>query len=244
MTITIVTLIVMTALGGFVVGISGFGFALVTTPVLLLIIPQPGVVILNLTLSVALRITLLIHTRKLIDYRQAVPIVIGGLIGMEIGIIALKHVNTTVMKIGAQSLIIVLSSIYLIRATRMRPVNDRSSILKICVGAIGGALNTTVSISGPPIVLWLLSQQLNAAAFRATITAVAVTLNVLGIGLLLNLGTDQSAWLWLAVAALPCAALGMWFGNRLLPRIHQSTFIRGAATVVIITSLIGIIVSV
>lgn len=243
MILTIVVSILITALGGFAVGIAGFGFALVTTPILLLIIPQSGVVILNLTVSVVLRIALLIHTRKLIDYHQAIPIIIGGLIGMEVGIIGLKHLNTSTMKIGAQSLIIVLSSMYLFRAAKMRPVTDRFSILKTGVGFLSGALNTTVSVSGPPIVLWLLSQQLTAPAFRATITAVSVTLNIIGIGLLLNLGADQSTWLWLAVATLPSAAIGMWFGNRLLPRVQQTTFIRGAVTLVIIASLIGITMS-
>jgi uncharacterized membrane protein YfcA len=68
-------------------------------------------------------------------------------------------------------------------------------------GFFSGALTTSISISGPPLVLWLEAQRLTPAEFRATLAAAFLTLNLVGVAILL--ATNSGATL----DAVPLAGL-------------------------------------
>jgi uncharacterized membrane protein YfcA len=57
-------------------------------------------------------------------------------------------------------------------------------------GFVSGALTTSISISGPPLVLWLEAQRLPPAEIRATLAAAFLALNVIGAVVLLASTND------------------------------------------------------
>lgn len=229
--------------GGFATGTGGFGFALVTTPVLLLVLPPPLIVLTNLAVSVVLRVPLLWSDRRHIVGRQAALIGVGGLIGLPLGVLLLTRLDARALTIGAHVVIIVLSVVYLVGAKRVPRLPDPGGLGRVLVGIGSGALNTSVSVSGPPLVLWLLNQELSGRAFRATVSAVGLGLNLVGVVLLIRAGTAQVSWLLVAAAALPAAALGTALGHAMLGRLSQAVFARAAALFVVVTSITGLVLA-
>lgn len=228
-------------LGGFVTGAAGFGFGLVTTPILLWVLSAPMVVITNLATSVALRVPLLWVDRRHISLSQAAPLILGGALGMPLGVLVLTRFSDDEVRISAGVLIIFLSIAQLIGSERLAPLNPRRGLTGLSVGAASGALNTSISLSGPPMVLWLLNQGMRGKSFRGTISAASLILNAVGIVLLIKADLAQTSWLLLPLAAYPAAATGAWLGNSALRHMSPGVFGRVAALGVIVVSFVAVV---
>lgn len=229
--------------GGVATGGGGFGFALVTTPVLLWVLPPPLIVLTNLAMSVALRVPLTWSERRHVVGRQAALLGVGGLIGLPIGVVLLTRLDGRVLTTAAHAVIILLSTTYLVGAERLPRLPDPGGLGRVLVGIGSGALNTSVSVSGPPLVLWLLNQQLSGRPFRATMSVLGLGLNLIGVVLLIRTGAAELSWLVVTAAALPAAALGTVLGHVVLGRLSQAVFVRAAALFVVVTSATGLLVA-
>ena len=87
------------------------------------------------------------------------------------------------------------------------------------VGFLGGFLNGSISIGGPPVILFLTSQGTSKDTFRANLAAYfALTggLATLGFALVGLLTRDVMVY---AAALVPAALLGIYVGVRLSTRI-------------------------
>lgn len=226
--------------GGFVTGAGGFGFGLVTTPILLWILTAPMVVVTNLATSVALRVPMLWVDRPFINLRQAAPLIVGGALGMPLGLVVLSRFSNEEVRLSAGVLIIVMSACQLIGSERLPPVNPLGGLTGMSVGVASGALNTSISLSGPPMVLWLLNQRMHGKAFRGTMSSASLLMNATGIWLLIHAHLAKASWLWLPVAAYPAAAVGAWLGNNALRHMSPRIFSRVAASGVILASAVAI----
>lgn len=229
--------------GGVATGGGGFGFALVTTPVLLWVLPPPLIVLTNLALSVALRVPLIWSDRGYVVGRQAALLGAGGLIGLPLGVVLLTRLDGRILTTAAHAVIILLSATYLVSAERLPRLPDRGGLGRLLVGIGSGALNTSISVSGPPLVLWLLNQQLSGRDFRATMSVLGLGMNLIGVVLLIRAGTAELSWLVVAAAALPAAALGALLGHVALGGLSQALFVRAAAVFVVVTSATGLLVA-
>ena len=244
MSVTAWTLtVIVSVLGGFVTGVGGFGFGLVTTPVLLWVLPAPLVVVINLTTSVALRIPLLWADRAFVNVRQALLIAVGGAVGMPAGVFVLLTFSDREIRLTAGLLIIVLSAAQLTGTDRLAPLPSFRGLTAFSVGATAGVLNTSISLSGPPMVLWLLNQRVHGRHFRATISAASLVLNATGVLILMKSGVAESSWLLVPLLTYPAAGLGTVLGHLALGRISAAFFVRYAALTVIGTSLLTVIFS-
>ena len=64
----------------------------------------------------------------------------------------------------------------------------------VTAGLASGALTTSVSLSGPPLVLWFRARGLSPAEMRASLAAAFLFLNLIGAGLLLAAGDGFDAF--------------------------------------------------
>lgn len=236
--------VVVSVIGGFATGVGGFGFGLVTTPILLWVLPAPLVVVINLATSVALRVPLLWVDRKYFLPRQSFLIAMGGAAGMPLGIVALLHFSDREIRVAAGFLIIILSLAQLSGVDRFGPLPGLRGFSALSVGATSGALNTSISLSGPPMVLWLLNQRVRGRPFRGTISAASLALNTGGVVLLIMSGLAKPFWLLVPLLTYPAAGLGAYLGHVLLGRIPAKAFARIAALAVIGTSALTVIFSI
>ncbi len=86
-------------------------------------------------------------------------------------------------------------------------------------GLASGALTTSVSLSGPPLVLWFRARGLTPAEMRASLAAAFLFLNLVGAALLFAAGEDFDAFqpdVLVPLLALVVAGhlLGSWLFRR------------------------------
>jgi len=96
------TAIIMLAIfiASFSQGLVGFGFGLISVPFLVLFLPPSLVVPLICMLATVLTGVVLVEARKWVDVKKITPLFIGGVLGMPLGIWALKVVDADVIKIS------------------------------------------------------------------------------------------------------------------------------------------------
>lgn len=199
--------------------VTGFGFAIIGTPFLLLIFPVPMAIQVNIILSLSLSGVMIFNLHREIDYDLFKKLIIGSLPGLFIGIYGYLYLNMQVIKIGIGVLIIGLT-IFLIAKLPIK----RSTTKDYLTGGISGLLTTSIGVPGPPLLLYFTGANLAPITLRST--ALAYYLLVFSVSLVMQIyfgGTNKMTWL-AALSALPALFVGVFLGQLLIKRISQQTF--------------------
>ena len=221
-------------LAGFVRAISGFGFALVATPLLLFVFDPKSVVVIIIILGMLTGLLLLFRTRHYIDRRRALIMCGSGILGIPIGAYLLSSLNPSIIKLIIAILIIPLSIILLLGHSHQF---KRDSLGCGISGFLGGLLGASTSFSGPPVVLFLLNQGLVKERFVGTLTAYFVFMGIASVVAFSSLGMVTIDILLKVAMLLPTTILGFYIGIKVLPRINATLFRRIAASIVSVAAL-------
>lgn len=134
-------------------GVVGFGFALVSTPLLLLLgIPLPTTVVINLVLGVCTRLSVALRFARSVEVSRVLPLLVGYVPGMAIGWLVLEVLPPDMLRtmIGATVLLAAL-------VLGITQTSDRKFGLggTTCVGTASGVMGVVGSLNGiPPAVLF------------------------------------------------------------------------------------------
>jgi len=204
-------------------GVTGFGFSLVCTPLLLLAgFSLPDVVIVNLTISGTTRVATVVRLRHFVNRRRAGWLVLGVVPGLLLGFLVRESVDDAVLKVGAGALAVVVAVYLLARSPAALPGNagPPPRLHSWIAGVLGGFLGITTSLNGPPPVILLSRQRAEPREFVADMAVYLLVGNGLAL-LLIQLGGGLALdRLWLLLACwLPVGllgnALGLAYGSRL-----------------------------
>jgi len=139
--------------GGFVSGLAGFGTALMALGIWLYVLPPALAVPLVLICSVASQISTLPAMWRVIDFKLAMPFVIGGLAGMPVGALLVEHADPSHFKLSVGAMLLVFpTALFFIRKPMALPVGGRGA--DAAVGFAGGILGGLAGLSGPLPILW------------------------------------------------------------------------------------------
>lgn len=231
-------------------GVTGFGFALVCTPLLLLAgFPLTDVVIVNLTISGVARLLAVARLRSFVNRRRALWLVLGCVPGLLIGLFLRDAVDESVLKVGAGTVAVAVAAYLLFRppAPRADDAGPPPRLQSGVAGLLGGFLGMTTSLNGPPPVILLSRQRAEPREFIADMAVYLIFCN--GIAILLialsgsldldRLGPLLALWL---PGALIGNTVGLAYGSRLPVDVFRAVtlilvMITGLATVV--TTLAG-----
>lgn len=204
-------------------GATGFGFALVCTPLLLLAgFPLQDVVVVNLTISGLTRVATVATLRRSVNRRRAGWLVLGVVPGLLFGLAVRGAVDEAVLKVVAGTVAVGVAAYLLARPPGPRPVDagPPPRLPSGIAGLLGGFLGITTSLNGPPPVILLSRQRAEPREFVADMAVyllVGNALTLLAIQLGGGLALDR-LWLllvcWLPVGLLG-NALGLAYGSRL-----------------------------
>jgi hypothetical protein len=92
------------------------------------------------------------------------------------------------------------------------------------VGFASGALTTSISVSGPPIVLWLEARGVRPEEFRASLAASFLALNLAGGALLVGLEGAETVAAGTLLALLGLVAAGYVLGALAFRRFDRERF--------------------
>lgn len=161
-------------LASIVQGSVGFGFALIAVPLLTFILPMKVIVPMVVVYSLITNIMVMITARRHIRLSQIWIMIFCGIAGIPMGILGLKHLSPEGLKVML-GLLICITAISMAKGYRVK--FKRMKMAYGVTGFISGVLNGGLSMSGPPIVLFLSNEGYDKHAFRANLTAYATITN-------------------------------------------------------------------
>ncbi len=221
--------------GGLVQGCMGFGLAMVVVPPLLMVLPAAIVVPTIILLSLFNTSAMTWHLRADVRKDLTFPLVAGAALGIPLGIYLLKTFEGPAFKAGVGIFILVLAAVLLSGWTR--PLRDPHWAL-YPVGFLGGFLNGSISMSGPPVILFLTSQGTPKDTFRANLAAYFTLSGVLAtIGFAIARVLTWEVLIY-AATIVPAALIGTYIGVKLSTRVSQELFRRLTLLCVIVMGLV------
>lgn len=204
-------------LGYLVLGITGFGSALVVVPLLAGQWPLAEVVALAIWLDIPASILHGGLNLKLVSWtelRRMIPsMAVGALLGLLV--IGLLDRAWMLLGLGAYVAFVGLRS--------LRPRTDRFKAAPSWAHLAGltvGLVEVMFATAGPLVVTWLQRRLDDVAALRATVPVVMVFAGSIAVAMLAH--SDQIDWATLAprwALAMPVSVLGVILGNRLASHI-------------------------
>jgi len=225
-------------LGAFVRSVSGFGYALVVTPLLILVMEPKSVVVINILLVSTTHLIVLYHVKQNIDFRRAILLGIGSIPGIPIGAYLLSSLDPAIIKLAIAALVIPFSVLLLLGHSHHF---QRDSLGCAIAGFIGGTLVTSTSLGGPPAVLFLLNQGLVKERFVGTLAVYFLFTSIASIIAFSSLGMITAELLKTVALLLPTLWLGSYAGIKLLPRINTTLFKKIASAIISVAALAIII---
>ena len=233
------TLVVVlaTLAGSTVLASLGFGIGMVATPVLLLVLdPQTAVVMLN-AVSVPITGLLVWQTRRHLNVRDSLPIILLGLAGALVGAYVLSTSGDRVLRLSIVVLIILLAAATAFNPARLRGRVPYPKVVGGLIGFFVGVMLGSLAIGGPLLVLFVLSRGWDRHSIRAFLSLYLFVIMVSATVGYIPAGLFTQERTMLTLVALPPALLGFWLGSRLAGRMNEGLFRRVAIGVIVASSV-------
>ena len=236
-------MLAMTIVGiaGIVSGLAGFGFGLVSVPILLMIYPPATVTVVASSLSLSNGWLILLSTWRTVQVRTLGALIPGATVGLVMGTVLIRTLDPAVIKLMA-GLVVILFALSILRGWRINAVHH--PLAAPVAGVASGTLGTSAGMSGPPVVLLFTTRAYDMQSFRGTITTYFTYVNALGIALLVSQGIAGREQLAIAVHLLPAAIVGTFIGRRLVNYVSQPQFRMITLIMLLITGTIGTLTAV
>jgi uncharacterized membrane protein YfcA len=224
-------------LAGLVTGLTGFGLALISTPILLFVYEPRTVVVLTLIFSIFINAAVVYDSWREARRRLALALFVPALFGIVIGAVILGVIDPDYVRLGVGA-IVIFSALLLVRDVRLPGANTRWGTL--VAGSASGALSTSTGLAGPPIVLLLASRGLPKHEFRGTSAMYFLPLSVAGLAVLALRGLVEVPEVPLGLVLVPAAIAGKAVGTALLKHVSEGAFRAVTLGLVILTGTLGV----
>jgi uncharacterized membrane protein YfcA len=211
--IEIVIGIFIVTLGAFTQGSIGFGFALVSAPLLMLVNVNyvPGPIITAALLTAGL---ISFRERRSAELGKIKWLVVGRIIGNLIGAAIIAYISVT--KFTIMFGVLVILAVFLSASGLHVKVNIKNMI---SAGFLSGFMGTTVSIGGPPAAL--LFQHERGPRFRATMSnffMIGVVFSILSLTIMGEFGLNE---LVLGISLMPGVIIGVYISRHMTKKLDQ-----------------------
>jgi len=225
-------------LGALVVGSAGFAFAIVVTGIWIYVLPPAEVVLLAAICATLLHALSVWRFRRDIDYPRLWPFVAGGVLGVPLGVLALRELDAAVFRQLFGAFMIAYSAYTLTRprlpALRLAPRPARAA--DGLVGWVSGMMGGLAMLHGALPAIWCglrgWDKRESRLVFQPYILFTGA-LVMLAVGL--NLEVDARRVALSFAVALPALAAGLWLGMRVFDWISEARFQRLVLGLVLIS---------
>jgi uncharacterized protein len=228
-------------LAGVVTGLTGFGLALISTPILLFVYEPRTVVVLTTIFSIFINAAVVWDSWREARRRLALALLVPALFGVVAGTVVLGVIDPVYIRLGVGA-IVIFSTLLLVRDIQLPGANTRWGTL--VAGATSGALSTSTGLAAPPIVLLLASRGLPKHEFRGTSALYFLPMSVAGLAILAGRGLVEVPEVPLGLALIPAAIAGKAVGTTLLKQVSEKAFRAITLGLVILTGTLGVLTAV
>jgi uncharacterized membrane protein YfcA len=219
-----IAIIVLGALcGGFVTGLAGFGTGLTALGLWLYVVDPVVAAALVVICSVVAQAQSLYTVRRAVAWQHAWPFLLGGLVGVPLGVAALRAVDPKTLKVLLGLLLVSYTGVTL-GFRRLPTVAWGGRVADGVVGFGGGVLGGVAGLSGPLPTIWCGLRGWPADAQRGVYQP--YNLAILSVALVAYATQGiLTVHVWgLVLVCLPATLLGAYGGTRLYGRVDDRQF--------------------
>jgi len=222
----------------FVRGLSGFGFALILAPLLLLLLNPVAVVVTNLFLGFFSHIGIVLWSLKRIELKRIYPMLASSLLGIPLGVCIINVAAPSLLKIVIGAVIIAFA---IPMATGFRRTINNERLGSGIAGFLSGILASSTSLGGPPIVLFMHNQGWSKQAIHPSLAAYFMLLTTFALIALYVSNQVHVETIATAASLLPAMLIGVIVGVRTFDRTDSRLFQRLSIAIVIGAGILGIL---
>ncbi len=217
----IIAAIIIILIGALIQGLAGFGFSQFAIPLLVLFIASGELIPIMVFLSLFLNILMISDLRKEVNIRRIWPLMAGGIFGIPLGTYLLMVADANHLKILIGALIFVFGLAQLLEIKKQLE-EERFAMLPI--GFTGGVLQGSVSMSGPPLILFFSNQGFTKQQFRASLIAFFLFMNIATLPIYLLAGLWTPSVMSTSIMLLPGLVVGTLIGARFSRKVPEAKF--------------------
>jgi uncharacterized protein len=223
---------------------TGFGFALVLSPALFAVLDPTEAVATLLALGLVLNVFVLLEDGGHANWRRITPMLLAALPGLVAGLLLLKALSKEALQMAVGLAVIGAAALQLSarRAANGRPHRtELPGAAGLAAGFLSGVLTTSISVSGPPIVLWLEAHGIGPSEFRASLAASFLALNLIGWAMLIAAEGSPSVDADVVLPLLGAIVIGYVVGTLAFRRLGSERFFGVALALVICTGAASLV---
>ena len=217
---------------------TGFGFAIVATPFLLLVYNSRDCIQLSILLSFIIAIFLLPKIWRGIHYGLLRGLIVGSILGTPVGLLIFVYMSLELLKIfvGIVTLIVACFSLvkwYKDRISRVS-VKPESSVKETrtnsidigqrLVGMCSGILTTSVGMPGVPLALYFSMNNISKEIIRSTTLAFFIAVYTFSVVVQIFTVHIEQNVIWSSASLVPAVTVGVICGHFLFPKVSQRLF--------------------
>jgi uncharacterized membrane protein YfcA len=175
-----------------------------------------------------------------VRWRLIAPPLAAAVPGLVLGVVALELLSKATLQAVVGLVVVVIATHRVAR--RPTPSGPGRRISAAGTGLASGALSTSISVSGPPFVLWLERHGLAPGDLRATLAATFLALNLAGgVVLLIAGGIDEWLPAGTLLPLLGLVLLGHYLGAAVFRRLDSERFSLAVLGLVVIAGLASLV---
>lgn len=208
--------------GCFFATISGFGFALISTPTLTMVLSAREAIIIVPLMTIILRLITMYQVRKQFDPTTLLYITIGWCVGMLPGSYILKLLPLAYLQVFLGTVILVAATL-MGKKIYFKITNWK--LARIVTGIAAGFFGTSTSVAGPPVVLYFLNAQASKEEMRGNMIWVFGFGNFITTAINIYMGNAKAIADWSIIFYLtPAVILAAYLGNLAFQKLNQEIF--------------------
>jgi uncharacterized membrane protein YfcA len=210
----------VTFLAGFTQGLSGFGSILLALPLLAIFMDIRTVIPLLALHAVAMTVILLIQLRQHLAWNRIMPLLLGSIPGIPLGVFFLKTLDTRIIQFIMGMILVV----YPLISLRTHVTRSMKPGWAYVFGFLAGCLGGTLSASGPPVIVYTSLQPWSKDMIKVTLQGFYVVSGILVV-LMQTLNGLTTVEVWrLFFISLPALLIGTFTGSFFYGRISDQTY--------------------
>jgi uncharacterized protein len=211
---------------------TGFGFALVSVPLLALTTDPRTAVVASGIAGLAVTVTVAVRERYHARWRTAGVLLAAAVLGMPAGLLVLRVAPERVLT-ALIGIAVVACALLVWRGLRVP--SNRPAV--VGVGLVAGVLSTSTGTNGPPLVAAFQAMGYDPRTFRATLAAVFTGTGVCSLAGFALAGQVTTEAARVGLVGVPAVLLGWWAGNLMFHRIEPGRFRRVVLAALVVGGL-------
>ena len=238
--VAVFSLAVFTA--AFVTGVAGFAFGLVAAGIWLHVLTPAQSAVLVTAYAIIVQGYAAWKLRHSIRWRRVLPLLIGGVIGIPLGIELLRLVPAGSVRVSV-GIFLIAFSLYNLLKPKVPQFPGERPIADGGVGVLSGILGGAAGLATILPAIWSTMRGWPRDEQRAVFQPAGVLIFVATAMWFGGTGTIDMPTIRFFVIGLPALALGTWLGLSLYGRLDEASF-RKVGLIVLLASGVALVVPV